>query len=297
MSMTVELPERQPPVDGRAYTGRATLRDVSVREGRETVSASELIRHIDTSDAFDHSSQVARGLAALEALADGPKSASDVARILEVNRSTALRLLQELRSLGYVTRDPESKAYTTVSSRIWALVANSPDHVDWSEVVDPVLAKLRDEFGEATLMGVPANGSMVYMAFFPSTNPITVRERLGTVRPMHCSGIGKAYLASLEASALDVELGRLSYVGGTDRAPRGPMELREQLESVRTVGYAMDRDETFLGASCVAVPVWIGDSLIGGAGVSGPSSRFSEEQLDELGRRLVDEFAKVRRRG
>lgn len=253
------------------------------------------VQAVASGPAIDRGSQLARGLAALEALADGPKSASDVARILDVNRSTALRLLQELRALGYVARDPESKTYTTVSSRIWALVANSPDHVDWSEVVDPILSSLRDEFAEATLMGVPAAGSMVYMAFFPSTNPITVRERLGTVRPMHCSGIGKAYLASLDSEVLDVELGRLTYVGGTEHAARGPIELREQLEAVRKRGYAIDRDETFIGASCVAVPVWIGDSLIGGAGVSGPSARFTESQLEALGTRLVAEFARIRR--
>jgi IclR family acetate operon transcriptional repressor len=260
--------------------------------------AADLIVQEEAAEAsIDRSSQLARGLSALEALADGPKSASDVARLLDVNRSTALRLLQELRTLGYVARDSESKEYTTVSARIWALVANSPDHVDWSEVVDPILSGLRDEFGEATLMGVPASGSMVYMAFFPSTNPIAVRERLGTVRPMHCSAIGKAYLANLDAEALDVELGRLSYVGGTEHAPRGPMELREHLEDARRQGFAVDRDETFAGGSCVAVPVWIGDSLIGAAGISGPSSRFSGDQLEGLGRRLVAEFARMRRQG
>jgi DNA-binding IclR family transcriptional regulator len=59
-------------------------------------------------------------------------------------------------------------------------------------VVDPILSDLRDEFGEAAIMGVPANGTLVYLAFFPSIQVIMVRKRLVKTRPMHCSALGKA---------------------------------------------------------------------------------------------------------
>ena len=103
-------------------------------------------------------------------------------------------------------------------------------------------------------MGVPANGTMVYLAFFPSVHLIMVRERLGTTRPMHCSALGKAYLSALDDRALDSELALLTYRGGTERAARGPIELRERLEETRKRGYAIDRDETSEGATCVAAP-------------------------------------------
>jgi DNA-binding IclR family transcriptional regulator len=237
-------------------------------------------------DTSDRGSQLGRGLAALELLATGPKSASEIARSLDVNRSTALRLLQELKSLGYAARDAETRAYLAVPARIWGLVANTPDHVDWGEVVNPLLASIRDECGEATILGVPAAGSMVYMSFFASTNPVAVRERLGTVRPMYCSAIGKGYLSAMSPEALDVELGRLTYQGGTDHAPRGPMELRAQIEAARAVGYAMDRDETFVGASCVAAPVRFGETLVGAAGISGPTARLDTATLERYGELL-----------
>ena len=227
-----------------------------------------------------------RALRAIEELANGPRSASEVARALAVNRSTALRLLQELEESGYVARDPRTKHYQTVSTRFYALIANHEDHADWSEAVDPILAELRDEFGEATMMGVPANGTMVYLAFFPSTHLVAVRERLGTVRPMHASALGKAYLAALEPDALDVELARLSFTGGSPRAAKGPIELRERLAAARERGYAIDRNETFDGVTCVAAPARIGRALIGAIGVSGPSSRFDDAQIGQVGERI-----------
>jgi DNA-binding IclR family transcriptional regulator len=232
------------------------------------------------------SSYIRRAFQALEALIGGPQSAAGIAQVLGVNRSTALRLMSEIESLGYVVRDPETKSYAIAPARFYPFIASHADHLDWSMVVDPILSDLRDEFGEAAIMGVPANGTMVYLAFFPSLHVITVRERLGTTRPMHCSALGKAYLSALDDRALDSELALLNYHGGTDHAARGPIQLRERLGDARKRGYAIDRDETADGVTCVAVPARIGGSLVGAIGLSGPSSRIDEGRIAEMGQRL-----------
>jgi DNA-binding IclR family transcriptional regulator len=232
-------------------------------------------------------SHISRAFQALEALVPGPQTAASIAQVLGVNRSTALRLMSEIESLGYVVRDPDTKSYAIAPTRFYPFISSHADHLDWSMVVDPVLSSLRDEFGEASIMGVPANGTMVYLAFFPSMHVIMVRERLGTTRPMHCSALGKAYLSALDDRALDSELALLTYQGGTQNAARGPMELRERLEETRKRGYAIDRDETLEGGSCVAVPARIGGSLIGAIGLSGPSSRMTDQRFAEIGKRLL----------
>jgi IclR family acetate operon transcriptional repressor len=234
------------------------------------------------------SSPVRRAFAALESLTDGPRSAAEIARVLHVNRSTALRLMGELQALGYVRRDVTDKRYVTVPARFYPFIGSQADHTDWSELVDPVLASLRDEFGEAAIMGVPANGTMVYLAFFPSVHLVAVRERLGTTRPMHCSALGKAYLSALDDRALEGELALLSYRGGTTKAARGPIELRERLERARERGYASDLEESFEGATCVAAPLRIGRSLVGAIGLSGPSARIGEARVGDIGERLIE---------
>ena len=216
-------------------------------------------------------SLVRRVFLALEALADGPRTAAEIGRSLHVDRSSALRLMSELEQTGYVTRDVGSKRYANVPARFYGLIATHDDHADWSEIVDPALSELRDEFGEAAIMGVPANGTMVYLAFFPSVHIVAVRERLGTTRPMNCSALGKAYLSALPDHELDTELAVLSYGGGTHLAAHSRAELRERVEVARARGYATDHNETFEGGTCVAAPVRIGGSLIGAIGLSGPS--------------------------
>lgn len=238
-------------------------------------------------------STLIRGLRALEAIAISPCTASEIARIINVNRSSALRMMRDLEAAHYVTRDTRLKTYTTVPTRFVAMLGSHDDHADWSELIDPVLADLRDEFHESTIASVPAIGVMVYTSFFPSSNPVAVREQLGAVRPMHASALGKAYLAALDSASLDVELGRLNYESGTTSAPRGPLELRRRLDVVRETGFAIDNEETFVGVTCVAAAARIAGTLVGAAGVSGPATRIESIGLDVIGRRLIAEMAHV----
>jgi IclR family acetate operon transcriptional repressor len=238
-------------------------------------------------------SHIRRAFRALEVLIPGPQTAAAIAHVLGVNRSTALRLMGEIEALGYVHRDPRTKSYSLVPARFHPFMAQQSDYLDWSTVVDPILSNLRDDFGESAIMGVPANGTMVYLAFFPSAHLIMVRERLGTSRPMHCSALGKAYLSALDDRTLDSELALLNYQGGTHLAARGPIELRERVMEGRHRGYAVDRDETAEGGTCVATPACIGGTLVGAIGVSGPSSRINETRIALMGQRLKEIAARL----
>jgi DNA-binding IclR family transcriptional regulator len=158
--------------------------------------------------------------------------------------------------------------------------------LDFSALVDPLLAEFRNRHGEATVLAVPANGVMVYLSFFPSLYAVAVREHLGTVRPMHCSALGKVYLAALDTEALELELGRLSFKGGTARAATGPTDLKRRLKQIRQVGYAVDEEETFEGVTCIATGARIGQRVVGAIGVSGPTERLKPHETD-YGKRLI----------
>jgi DNA-binding IclR family transcriptional regulator len=247
-----------------------------------------------TDDKVFERTSVARIFRSLELLAEAPRTPSGLAHELNIDRSTALRLLRQLQATGYVARDDETKCYAAVGARFMRLVSSTPDHTDLSDLVDPVLRAVRTQHGEASLLAVPARGSMVYAAFFPSHQLLTVREQLGAVRPMHCSAVGKAYLSGLDEAAFEEELNRLKFEGGTEHAPADRPALYRQVVTARQLGYAVDRDETSIGVSCVAVPLWIGDSLIGAIGVTGPSTRLSAALVQAIGPELGEAAADLR---
>ena len=238
-------------------------------------------------------SHLARGFRALELLAASDMTAAQVAAELSVSRSTALRLLTALTKTGYVSRRADTKQFILVAHRLYELATRRPDDADWHEAITLELSRVRDTCGEATMLAVPANGAMVYLEFFHSVEAIAVREQLGTVRPMHTSAIGKAYLSSLLDLELEAELAALSYQGGTKSAPQGPIELQGVAVKARQLGYALDVDETVDGVSCVAVPVVARGSVVGAAGVSGPTARMPLERLQSLSELLVEAVNRV----
>ena len=136
------------------------------------------------------------------------------------------------------------------------------------------------------MFAVPAQDRMLYAEFFPTDHPIGVQESIGAHAAYPHVG-GRQSLPVRPAHAeLDVLLSRLSYEGGSARAARGPFQLRDMLNIARDQGYAVDRDETFLGLSCVATPRCSYKRrcrLVGAAGIAGPTERFPPERVKSLG--------------
>ncbi|PZG43021.1 hypothetical protein C1I98_19055 [Spongiactinospora gelatinilytica] len=246
-----------------------------------------------TDDDLGNMSHIRRGLMVLEQLATRSATAAEVGRLVNVNRSSALRILGDLVDAGYVARDDATKEFTIRPERFYGLIVNHPAHEQLMEKIGPLLKRLTGETGEASLFAAPANGSMVYVHYQPSSEVLTLRERIGTVRPIHCSAVGRAYLLTMDGKTLDEVLGTLDYSGGTDRAAKGPLELRRRVEEARSAGFALDIDETLVGASCVAAPLNHNGRCIGSIALSGPTSRMPPDRLVELGALVARELTQT----
>ncbi len=226
-------------------------------------------------------------------LAAEPASAADVAAKLGVNRSTGLRLLQELESLGFVSRDLRTRRFSVVSERFVPMTSGLRH--DWQQLINPALERVRDEVGESTIFATPVNGVMVHVSFYVSSHNIAVREQIGTVRPMHASAIGKAWLSALSDDALEAELEGIDYATGTSLAAKTAEDLHARIQTTRERGWAIDLEETVMGAGCVAAPTWIGDALVGAVAVSAPITRLDDARLATYGGLLVDAMRSIRR--
>ena len=100
---------------------------------------------------------------------------------------------------------------------------------------------------------------------------------VGKRSPAHCSSMGKALLAGLDAQDYldrypDHDLPRQHAATITARA-----ELEKCLADVRARGYAEDREELEPHLYCVAAPVFGRDgTVVASVSVSGPASRLRE---------------------
>jgi DNA-binding IclR family transcriptional regulator len=231
-------------------------------------------------------------LRALELLSARPLGAAEIGRELDINRSTALRLLSALAETGYVVKDARRKVYSLSKRHVLSLVLGADLPLDWSRRIDPALVQLRDATGDSVVLGIPAGADMAYLAYHPTLHAVGISESVGAVRPMHCSALGKAYLSALSPAELEALLPDVTFVGGTDRAVRDRAALRRQLTEAARDGYATDLEETFADVRCVAAPLRIGRALVGAVGVTGPVSRLPLTRVRELGNQLRHDMAR-----
>lgn len=238
------------------------------------------------SKALDH------GLTALELLAQGPQTAADIAHHLSVDRTTGWRILRVLAARGWALEDPHVKAFTLNVTHLYELAGNGHEHIALPSVIMPVLERIRDRLGESAVLGVPSGSSMVYLQYAASAHAVGVREAVGSVRPMHASALGKAYLSALDSDDLEKALGNVNLQGGTARAVSSLAALREAVAVIRCASYAVDLEECFDGVICVGLPAYIGHDhlLIGAVAVSGPRERMLHLGLDRVAVTIREEL-------
>ncbi len=241
------------------------------------------------------SKALTQGLRTLEFLAEAPRSAADVARHLSVDRSTGWRILQALSEHDWARQDPETKSFSLNVTHLYALAGNGHEHLALPGLIMPMLERIRDRLGESAVLGVPSSTSMVYLVYAPGRHAVGVRESVGSVRPMHASALGKAYLSALDSTELESMLGAVDFAGGTERAPKSIADLRGVVGSAREACYAVDMEECLAGVICVAVPTYIGHDrlLIGAVAVSGPRERIIVLGVERVARVLREELAQL----
>jgi len=239
------------------------------------------------------SKALTQGLQTLEFLAAAPRTAADIARHLGVDRSTGWRILQTLSEHEWVRQDTETKSFSLNVTHLYALAGNGYEHLALPNLIMPLLERIRDRLGESAVLGVPSSSSMVYLVYAPSHHAVGVRESVGSVRPMHASALGKAYLSALDSAELENMLKAVDFIGGTERAPKSVADLRCVVESAREARHAVDMEECFPGVICVAIPAYIGRDhlLIGAVAVSGPLERIIVLGVEHVLQVLHEELA------
>lgn len=225
---------------------------------------------------------LSRGLEALDLMASraGPMRLTDLAEALGVDKSNAAHLLKTLVAAGYAVQD-DSRRYSASAKIAGAAPGGHTMEqiVAVKEAWRPALETLVGATGECAHLAVLVGKRVWYVDKVDSPLPLKVDHPIGALSPLHCTALGKAFLAFGHAR-LPADL--RTYTPKTLTTPR---ELADEIGRTRDRGYAIDNEEFARGIRCVARPIYdANDEMIAALGVSGPSVRVDAERLKELGR-------------
>jgi IclR family transcriptional regulator, KDG regulon repressor len=206
---------------------------------------------------------------------------AELSKRVGLHNSTTFHLVKTMVSLGYVRQLKDTKRYR-IGRPLFALAASALDEVEMTSLATPVLETLSRETGEGTQFAVRSGDAVVILARRSGQGAFQLSERVGGIRPAHCTALGKIMLASLTPEQFERFLSRAELKANTPKSIVKASELRREIEAVRGAGMATDNGEFDVELRCVALPVCdFSAQVIGAIGLSGPAWRLSDAVLEK----------------
>jgi DNA-binding IclR family transcriptional regulator len=224
---------------------------------------------------------VAKALMVIDVLAAEQRdmSLAEIARDASLPKSTLHGLLSTLRDFGYIEQSVFDGRYR-LGVRLFEIGNIVANNWDVRQTAVPYIQKLVDDLEETIHLAILDKGEVLYVDKRESNQSLRIVSQVGMRLPAHCTGVGKALLASLHHS----EVKRIIADKGLKRYTRHTItdsrELEAELEKVRALGYAVDNEEIMDSLRCIAAPVKDNNGMTCAAiSVSGPVSRLDGENF------------------
>jgi IclR family transcriptional regulator, KDG regulon repressor len=217
----------------------------------------------------------------LSAHSDGMLSLTEVARHLNVSKSTAHRYLTTMEELEVVRRN--EKDCFGLGLKMIELAGSLLSQHDLRNESEPLLEQLCAQTQETAHLAIPTGNNVVYIAKVDSPLSIRMASHIGLRNPMHCTALGKAILAHYPQDKVEAII-REGLPSRTAYTLTSAEHLQTELERIRNEGFAIDDQENELGVRCAGAAIFdYTGKVIGAISVSGPASRISHERCLELG--------------
>ncbi len=204
---------------------------------------------------------------------------AELSKLVGLHNSTTFHLAKTLVSLGYLRQEKDSKRYR-VGRPLFALAASALDEIEMVNLATPIMEDLSRQTGESSHFAVRMGDAVVVIARTSGPGAFQLTDRVGVIRPAHCTALGKIILAALRPDQLKRFLERVELKPSTKKSITEPSVLLREIAEVRRNAIAVDDGEFNAEVRCVAVPVYnfTGD-VVGALGISGPVWRMSDQLL------------------
>lgn len=210
-------------------------------------------------------------------------SLAELTSLVNMNKSSIFRILDTLRSLGYILQSPENGNYYL--SRKYLLLAAAAD-VDLKTIARKHLVTLAQKTNELCHLVVREGNIVVCIdkvEVNPHGNPIQIISYIGKPSFMHCTSVGKLFLANLPEEEVKSIVAQTGLPKRTKNTITNYAALKEELARILQRGYSIDNVEDQENVRCIATPIYNSQGqLIAAIGLSGTILTVTEEVMPSL---------------
>jgi DNA-binding IclR family transcriptional regulator len=239
---------------------------------------------------------VAKCFQVLEALNTAGRGVglTELAALAGLDRSAVQRITHTLRVLGYLRQDPTTRSFT-LSGRMLEFGHTVLATDQLRERAQPHLEALNRRTGETVNLMELEGQEIVYVARYPSLHAVSVDLHVGSRLPAFCTAAGRAILSRMDEADALARLKAARRTAMTRHTVTDLASLRGLLEQARSLGYALNDQEAFIGDISVAAPLLDrGGQPLGAVNIAVPSPRWQRQQvLERLAPQLLKTAAAI----
>ncbi len=217
-----------------------------------------------------------------------PVSPVEIAEGLDLPKPTAYRMIESFERQGLLRRQFGSKR-VTVGPRLTDLAF---DILRASVQYGPrrmILEQVVHDVGETCNIGALEANEIVYLDRVEAKHwPLQLQFRIGSRVPLHCTAIGKLFLAFLPARQCRALLDSLELRAFTPNTMVDRAALEAELAAIRADGLSVDREEYLLGVVCTAAPIFnMAGEIRAGVAIQAPAARLPASEAGQYRGRLM----------
>jgi DNA-binding IclR family transcriptional regulator len=218
---------------------------------------------------------------------------NDLTSASGMNKTTVHRLMTTLIQAGWIDRTSDGSY--RVAMPVFEIGSAALVNLDIRTAARPYMMQLAEAFGDTAYLMVPADEGAVCIDRVEGTNPLVVAGiNIGSVLPYHAAAgpiVMLAFSASLQERWIQTDLATF-----TDRTLTDTKELRQHLDSVKSLGYSVSNSDYLVGVAAVAAPILgRGGSVVASISIGGRVEAFEGEALKLKVERVRDAAARLTR--
>lgn len=204
----------------------------------------------------------------------------DLAQELSLPKSSLHRVLADLTTHGLVRRAGEGRYALGYRLVQWGHLADGS--IGIRPVAEPVMTRLRDEFGESVHLYVPEGDHRVCVVSVEGPHTLRPVAILGSPLPLGYGAAGKVLYSHAPPAVRD----RVAAAGADPRHGR-PLPTEAERAAIRSAGFAVSVSEMEPGLCAVSTPITgPGGTVLGALSVASSESRLSAARIEEIQPRL-----------
>ena len=192
-------------------------------------------------------------LSAISSSRDG-LGVSELARDLNMAKSTVHGMTSALEEVGAVMRDPQTKRFK-LGFTLFEVGRSAYSQIDLKTAARPVTEELMVKTRTSVFLGILNWDHVTILDIVEARQDLNITAPVGSNIPLFAGAVGKVFLAAME----EEEANKIIRSKGLPRYTENSIVDAElyckELQQVRKKGYAVDDEEYILGVRAVAAPL------------------------------------------